>query len=112
VDEEGIEGIRVHFAHLDSEGFDHAVPHLWEHSVAGSTPSDLLQFADRVAELGFDVLEREPFQVPGRDTYVLNVRREQVHTPESLAAECDDLASLAEEYGLSLGGHAVRWTTE
>ncbi len=106
------ETVRSNFARMAGNGFDPAQPYRWQHTVSGSDPDAIRRFVDRLAELGFVAMEPEPFHPPGKDTYVMSVAREQIHTPESLVAVCDELASLAEEYGVACGGYSVGWTTE
>ena len=105
------EFVRKHFVRMAARGFDPAQPYPWQFTVTGPTPADLKRFANRLAELSF--VAREPFLSPHGGGYVMNVEREQVHTPGSLVALSDELTALAEEYGVYCGGgYAVGWEDE
>jgi hypothetical protein len=105
------ESVRRNFTRLVEEGFDPAQPHLWQHMVCGSDPSQLRLFVERLAELGFAVVDPEPRLWPDRDTYVMNVEIKRVHTPESLLGSCAQLASLAQEYSVVCDSYVVFWET-
>ena len=111
VNEDHIQRARRRFERMAARGFDPAEPHEWQFTITASDPADLKRFASRLEERGFVV--REPMRVPDGSTWLMNIGREEVHTPESLHALSDELVELAAAHGVFCGGgSSVGWEQE